>query len=290
MFIIKISAGLANKMFQYAFYKSVANKGIIAYTDSISFLPKWEFENVGLSNIFPNIKLNEADPLLIKKLAIDTERDIVSKFKRKLKFIKESHYFEPKFSYNPFLYELAGDYYFDGFWQTEKYFKNIDAEIRHDFEFTAFTDPRNIEISKKLNNKSSVSIHIRKGADYQKKSVIGTCDVNYYKQAIDYIKKNVDNPIFFVFSDNHQWVKKNLTDFDYIPIDWNPTSGLANYLDMQLMASCSHNIIANSSYSWWGAWLNPNKNKIVIGPKKWFNLDQLQYDYADVIPDNWVRL
>jgi len=289
MLIVKIYAGLANQMFQYALYKSLLSSNKTALTDTNSFLPKWEFEKVSLEDIFPNVKINNAEPYLIEKIA-DNKKDILNKLKRKLNFYKSSFYKEPKYSYNPAVFDLDGDYYLQGFWQTEKYFKKIEDEIRNDFQFPPFENPENIRISEILKSEDSVSVHIRKGADYQKKSTVGTCNINYYKKAVDYMRMNIKNPKFYIFSDNHQWVKNNLTDFDYTVIDWNPSSGPQNYLDMQLMATCRHNIIANSSYSWWGAWLNNNDDKIVIGPDKWFTLDGPDYDSSTILPDNWVKI
>ena len=109
-------------------------------------------------------------------------------------------------------------------------------------------------------------------------------------QAINTINSQIENPKFYIFSDNFEWCKENLSFCDPVYVDWNPTSGPINYLDMQLMSNCKHNIIANSSYSWWGAWLNNNPNKIVIGPKKWFNSSSEKFDSTDIIPENWIKI
>jgi hypothetical protein len=289
MLIVKIYAGLANQMFQFALYKSLLDKGAPAFTDTNSFLPKWEFEKVSLENVFENVKLNNADPLIIKRLH-DNEKDVLSKIKRKLHIYKDSFFVEPKFSYNDFIFHLQGDYYLQGFWQSEQYFKNIESQIRHDFQFKAFANSKNVEVSEKMKRSNSVAVHIRKGADYKKQSTAGTCDINYYKAAVDHMKKNIPDAKFYVFSDNHAWVKENLNDFDFEAIDWNPTSGKENYLDMQLMSCCKNNIIANSSYSWWGAWLNNNSSKIVIGPNKWFSQEGPDFDSTTILPNGWIGL
>lgn len=289
MIIVKIYAGLANQMFQYALYKALLAADKDAYTDTASFFPKWDFEKVGLADVFPNIQLHQADAEFVARLN-DSSTDLLSKARRKLNIYKGSFIREPKFTYNDFVFHLQRPSYLKGFWQTEKYFKNIEGQIRNDFAFPAFEDDRNKQIVEKMQNTNSVSVHIRKGADYKKKSTIDTCGIDYYRKAIEYIRKHVEEPKFYVFSDNHQWVRENLTGFKFESIDWNPTAGLQNYLDMQLMSSCKHNVIANSSYSWWGAWLNTNNKKVVVGPEKWFSQGGPDFDSSDLIPESWVKL
>ena len=155
--------------------------------------------------------------------------------------------------------------------------------------FDAFTEKENIETSEKMQSENSVAIHIRKGKDYmQQVLTAGTCPKEYYVQAIEYIRENVENPVFYIFTDNPEWVKENLGFIDYTLVNWNPVSGEKNYRDIQLMSCCKHNIIANSSFSWWGAWLNATPNKIVIGPKIWFNPEGKIKVVDDIICDKWI--
>ena len=296
MFIVKIWAGFANQMFQYAFYKSLLSNGKIALVDNNSFIPKWDFENVNLKEIFPNIELNIADPLLIEMFN-SRKVDAFSKIKRRLlKAINQSeetpqHYIkEPKFTYNSFIYYLEGDYYLEGFWQTEKYFQNIKDKIRKDFLFKPFSDKKNIEFEKVIRETNAVAIHVRKGADYKKSITSGTCGIEYYKAAIKFVMEKINNPNFIIFSDNITWCKENLSFCEPTFVDWNPHSGYGNHFDMQLMSLCKHNIIANSSYSWWGAWLNNNPDKIIIAPKTWFNKKYCSYDTRDLVPNTWIKL
>jgi len=288
MIIVKIYAGLGNQMFQYALYKSLLSCQKEIYTDSTSFIPNHEHEKVNITDIFPNVKLDPAVPTIVNKFVFKVK--IINKICRKLNIYKEGYFKEPRFTYNDEVFKLRGEHYLEGFWQTEKYFSNIAAEIRAAFLFPPYSSQINIDMDKTLKFGNSVAIHVRKAAGYYENSRDKTCDVNYYKRAVEYIKQHVQNPEFYVFSDNHEWVKENLTDFEYKVIDWNPSAGPENYLDMQLMASCKHNIIANSSYSWWGAWLNNNKDKIVIGPEKWFSQDGPDFDSSTIIADSWVKL
>ena len=288
MIIVKIYGGLANQMFQYALYKSLLFKSKEAYTDTISFVPTWGFDDVRLSETFPNLKINNADIDIIKKFSID--RSLLNRVRKLLRIHKKTHYFEPTYHYNPAVFDLKANYYIEGYWQTEKYFNDIKNEIRKDFMFRNFDDKRNIDLLHKLQNEESVCIHVRKGPDYKKSITAGACEIDYYNRAIDLIKEKIGSPSFYVFTDNKEWVKDMFKNFKYTLIDWNPVSGPLNYLDMQLMSNCKHNIIANSSYSWWGAWLNQNPDKIVIGPKIWFAKKNIHFDSSDILPKNWIAL
>jgi hypothetical protein len=289
MIIVKMVGGLANKMFQYALYKRFVEDGKDVYVDIESFVPKWDFERIELPQIFSQINFKIADINYIKRLA--GEQDLVSKVRRKIKFLNKSTYLrESGFKYHPNLFSIHGDCYLEGCWQTEKYFIKIREKLLCDFKFKEFDDERNKQLANSLNQEESVAIHVRKGADYNKKDTKGTCKRTYYQDAVEYIKLNIINPKFYVFTDNKEWVKENIHNIEYNLIDWNPTSGPKNFVDMQLMSKCKHNIIANSSYSWWGAWLNNNPQKIVVGPRQWFNSKVTKYDASDIMPDNWIKL
>jgi hypothetical protein len=137
---------------------------------------------------------------------------------------------------------------------------------------------------------SAVSIHVRRGdyvSDAGTNRFHGTCSVDYYHDAVDRISGFAPASHFFVFSDGIDWAKENLRLRQPVTyVDFN--DGEKNYEDLRLMSLCKHHIIANSSFSWWGAWLNPNPDKIVIAPKKWFNDPSINTD--DLIPNSWLRL
>ncbi len=289
MLVVRLVGGLANKMFQYALYKSLLNAGMDVYIDNFSWKPKWDFEHINLEKVFTNVEFRVIDIENNRKLG--GGQDLFSKLRRKVHLFANKHYIKNiDFKYNPSLFDLKGNYYLEGLWQTEKYFINIKNKIMHDFMFAEFTNKNNLSLAIKLDSEQSIAIHVRKGTDYIRQNTFGTCSLNYYQKAIKYMNQNVLNPIYYVFTDNQQWVDENFKEFQYKVIDWNPISGPDNYLDMQLMSVCKHNIIANSSYSWWAAWLNRNPNKIVIGPKKWFNTEYQKLDTSDLLPDDWIKL
>lgn len=145
---------------------------------------------------------------------------------------------------------------------------------------------------KKIINSNSISLHVRRG-DYENNSSAkrlhgGICTLNYYKQAIELVASRIKNPVFFIFSNDLKWARENLELEKYKQVLVNLNKGNNSYKDMYLMSKCKHNIIANSSFSWWGAWLNANPKKIVICPKRWYNNKRL--DSKDIVPESWIRI
>jgi hypothetical protein len=184
---------------------------------------------------------------------------------------------------------LPDNSYLSGLWQTEKYFKDCEEIIRTEFTFKQPLNKKNSELSETIRRKNSVSIHIRRG-DYiynsEEYKIHGLCSIDYYKKAVECIANKAGELTLFIFSDDIEWVKNNLKfDFPIIFVDNNVDD---IHEDLRLMSLCKHNIIANSTFSWWGAWLNNNKEKIVIAPKKWFN--EFEADTKDIYPDSWMRI
>lgn len=177
-----------------------------------------------------------------------------------------------------------------GYFQNENYFKEYSEQIRVDFSFNKTLDAQNQEVESGIGESNSVSMHIRR-ADYANaNSNLPILDMSYYDRAIKYINREVENPVYYIFSDDMDWVKHNLKDKDIQMkfVDWNSES--SSYIDMRLISKCKHNIIANSSFSWWGAWLNNNPNKLVIAPDIWYKSDILGGHPDGFIPEGWVIL
>jgi hypothetical protein len=176
-----------------------------------------------------------------------------------------------------------------GYWQSARYFDNYDSQIRKDFTFRLPLEGRNAELAIDMAGSQSISLHIRRG-DYIKhkptSKIMHVCSLDYYRDAVRWVSSKVVAPVFFVFSDDMEWVRRHI-DFlpNFVLVDINREAD--SFRDMQLMSFCKHHIIANSSFSWWGAWLNSNVKKIVIAPQKWFcnGLDD-----SDLIPSQWIRL
>lgn len=291
MKIVQISSGLGNQMFQYALYRKLLTMEDDVYIDAITSYELFKNQHNGyeLEKIF-NINPKHANIRYIKQLS-DTNSRLFARIRRKSFGVKRTMYIESKeFKYDEDLFRNK-DLYIKGYWQNLNYFKGIANELKEDFIFYKELDPKNQRLAQDIFSGNSVSIHIRRGDYYKNKSYEkkfgNVATLSYYQQAIDLIKSKIENPQFYVFSDDMDWVKENLDLGEGTTyVDYNKKED--SYKDMQLMSICKHNIIANSTFSWWGAFLNVNPNKIVIAPKKWINIDWL--DEVEIFPDDWILL
>lgn len=290
MNIVRINCGLGNQMFQYAFYRMLKQIDKDTKMDISEFKYRKHHNGYELEDIFnitPSYATKkECDQLadVSKRLWDEIRRDLFKITKKTTgNLINESDY--GSYFHSSFLQKK--NTYFIGYWQTWKYFHPISDIIREEFSFKKELDKENLVFKEKIRNTNSVSIHIRRG-DYIKKSRLDNfgsiCTLDYYKQAIEQIYSTAKDPHFFIFSDDIEWAKENikLPNTNYININ----KGKDSYKDMQLISLCKHNIIANSSFSWWGAWLNSNSEKIVLTPDIWFR----DVDMPDIIPNDWIKL
>jgi hypothetical protein len=186
------------------------------------------------------------------------------------------------------IFKYTGNVYLHGFWQSEKYFKNIEGIIRSEFSLKDSLSQKTLEVSKKITTKqNTVSLHIRRGdyvTDIKTHNFLGLCSPDYYKKCVSHLGDALGNLNIFVFSDDPVWARENLI-FDH-HLDFVDHNDIKHaYEDMYLMSLCEHNIIANSSFSWWGAWLNNNKNKKVFAPRKW--IVNTNHTDLDVVPEDW---
>ncbi len=294
MLVMNIKGGLGNQLFQYAAGRALAlrrdddKKGI----NSIKLDITGYGENNGIDTIRHyalspfNINAEIASADEIKKLKYPLGR--ISKV---LRFIKIKILRQFNTGFNSSIYNSKKPLYLDGFFQTEKYFIDKEDEIRKDLTLKDPLSPRAVEILAKINScPNSISLHIRRGdyvSDKNTNQNHGTCDMDYYKKAIEYINSKIGNDMqVFIFSDDIEWAKENLK-FDY-PTIFVSSPEIPDYEELILMSKCKHNIIANSSFSWWGAWLNQNHDKIVIAPKKWVLKNE--NNFKDIIPEKWHKI
>lgn len=292
MIIAHIIGGLGNQMFQYATARAVAESMGETLLLDVSGFSNYQLHNgYELSRIFSGRKKLATKVDLKKVLGWQSSHLIQSLLMRsQLSWLRSKEFIvEPHFQYWGGIKSISNNAYLTGYWQSEKYFKSIEPLIRQDFIFKHPMSAENIKVANEIKNSNSVSIHIRRG-DYINNTVTlathGLCSLDYYNASIKHISEKVEQPEFFIFSDDIAWVKDNLKiDFPIHYVEHN--YGSESYNDMRLMCLCKHNIIANSSFSWWGAWLNQNSNKIVIAPKRWFNKAN---DTKDLIPAEWIML
>jgi hypothetical protein len=191
--------------------------------------------------------------------------------------------------FDPGIFYKQGDILLWGRWEDEKYFADIAIDIRSAFTFRDPFVGEAVTISDDIRSSNSVSVHVRRGDFAALKNVMqlmGETDLSYYERATNYIASHVDKPKFFVFSDDIDWCKKNLAlpfPTVYVPAS---AEGPKAAFHLRLMSLCKHDIIANSTFSWWSAWLNANPEKIVVAPKKWYaNLIS-----GDIVPKQWIRI
>jgi len=180
------------------------------------------------------------------------------------------------------------DAYLMGYWQSERYFKPAESIIRQDLTLKEPQGEKYQDLLDRITLSNSVSVHIRRGDYLLEKNLrlFHPCTSDYYLKAEALISEKVSSPELFIFSDDIEWVKQNIP-FRF-PATFVSDGSLADYQELMLMSACKHNIIANSTFSWWGAWLNNNPQKIVITPKKWF-IDPAT-DEKDLIPPTWVKI
>lgn len=292
MVVSKIIGGLGNQMFQYAAARSLALKrGTPLYLDIAAFTAYGLHQGFELKRIF-DCNAEIATAYDMKKVLgwQSTSFALRTLIRPSLAMFRcKSFVVEPHFQYWAGLNDIASESYLVGYWQSEKYFSEVAAQIRRDFTFRIPMNELNAETAKQISAVNAVSLHVRRG-DYANNpnttATHGLCSLEYYRDAILYISKQVSHPYFFVFSDDIAWVKDNLNlgfPCQYV----NHNHGAESYNDMRLMSMCKHHIIANSSFSWWGAWLNSSADKIVVAPQRWFANET---DTQDLIPQSWERL
>ena len=285
-----MACGLANRMFQYAYYLSLKEKGYDAKVDFYK-AAALAHENVLWNEIFPHAKIEQVS--IFKVFILGGGANMVSRFRRKYlpsstNVITMSTAFDTDLHIN----DDKKDKYIIGVFQNAGIVESVSKKVKQSFSFSPFTDKRNIFLEKEMQGCESVAIHVRKGDDYlQRIWYQNTCPVEYYRNAVAEMKSRIKYPRFYVFTDNTDWVRKYFTEFDYKLVEGNPVYGWGSHFDMQLMSRCKHNIISNSTYSWWGAYLNANKNKIVICPNIWFNPDSCEeYKSGKLLCNRWIAL
>lgn len=286
--------GLGNQMFQYAAGKAVARRCGTELMVDLSFLEQLNSEAYTKRNYELHVlkcTAGIADNKSIRNFEKWEEAGVNKTLSRVFPFLKSHKIFrEPHFQYTSSIETLKDNTLLIGYWQSEKYFKTIANEIRNDFELSSTLEGENKKIAHQIQQSIAVSIHIRRG-DYVTNAAAAkhhpVCSMEYYQKAISHIQSKISNPVFFIFSDDETWTRENIKIEDsHFFIHHN--SGEKSCFDLKLMSLCKHNIIANSSFSWWGAWLNQYPDKICIRPSKWFNDPAI--DTRDLCPDNWIAL
>lgn len=288
MLIIKLMGGLGNQMFQYAFYLKMQQLGKQVKIDISGFENEksGEKRRIGLYE-FQNVNL-ETCTLKERSKFVDDNTSFVSRILRKLRGTNNKIWREI-IPYDEAIFDVD-NYYMLGYWNCEKYYENMMPELRNVFQFPEKSGEKNEKIIKEMEETNSVSLHIRRGDYLEPKHAqrFGCiCTEEYYEKAIGYIKEHVNNPQFYIFSDEKNYIKQKYNGKEYHIIDWNTEESNAIF-DLMLMSKCKHNICANSTFSKWAAMLNDNPDKIRINPMKQTADDIIQWEDRKRLWKNWI--
>lgn len=277
MIVVKLKGGLGNQMFQYAAGRALAIRtGTELLLDTGVFTDSYDRE-YGLDKF--RIKARVAKELELAPWPKWQRKpcELLQRAGIQMRWYRELHLgFDPKWPL------LGDDTYIEGYFQSEKYFSDIKNVLVEDFNLSASISSKNLELSERIIRSESVMLHVRRG-DYVSSPKAaekhGACGLEYYSRAVELIKSSVVNPKFFVFSDDLDWAKSNLSlTNDPVFVDGNQSNP---EVDIHLMALGKHYVIANSSFSWWGAWLSRSEKNVVIAPSPWFaetsSVDQAIY-------------
>ena len=297
MVIVRLIGGLANQMFPYAAGRSLAHRlntelklditGFAVYRQKVNLAPR----SYGLGAF--SIRESFATTEEIEALKTGRQSLLNRLGKKFLKLsspLPATYLKEKQFEFDPEILQLTGDVYLDGNWNSYKYFEDIEENIRTDFTFRHSQTGKNLDMCRMIAATESVSLHIRRGdflSNPKVNALYGTCDLDYYLRCVEDLAKRVEEPHFFIFSDEPEWVRGNLhLPFAMTVIDHNGPDQA--HEDMRLMSQCRHHILANSGFSWWGAWLDRRQDKLVYVPREWFRSGR--YDTGTLLPPSWLRM
>lgn len=288
MIIVRLTGGLGNQLFQYAAALRLAHAtGSSLKLDILSYR-RDPLRSYALDAFRISAAMAETREIALfqgrEKMRSGTHslyRRIPLQFRRWQWVRQSSLYFHPE------ILDLEGDVYLDGSWQSQKYFEDAAGLIRTEFTLKDKIACRTETISREILSTNAVSMHIRRG-DYIEnpvtRSIHDVCSLDYYERSLSLLTAMEPNPHIFVFSDDKEWVHQNVR-FPYPISVVDHNSPVQAHDDLRLMSLCRYHVIANSSFSWWGAWLSPYPDKKVFAPGRWFNAEG--YDISDFVPADW---
>jgi hypothetical protein len=289
MIVTKLTGGLGNQLFQYALGRKLALKHNTELKLDNTVFETYKLHNYGLDNF------NVVGNLASKKdrSQYENESNIAKNFLRGIrqKINPFSIVEEQTLAFREGILKSPDNCFLSGYWQSEQYFSDIRDELLNDLSIKSSLTLQTKEVEQVINKTSTtVSLHIRRGDfvnNEETRDFHGLCSMDYYYEAIKVLEEKIGKGHYFIFSDDPVWAKNNLDIKENVTLV-NHNDASTNYEDMYLMSQCDHHIIANSSFSWWGAWLDPKDNKIVIAPKKWLNSKDV--DTSTVKPTSWIEV
>lgn len=287
--IIKLHGGLGNQLFQYALGKSIALNNKVAVKFDTSWFPTQEKRKYELDHFRVTPVFAERDEVVALK-KYRRNNGITGRIQELLHVDRSRYIIERGLRFHPDILQTQPPAYLDGYWQSEKYFKDIASIVRSEFQVVSLPNGENKTMLSAIQEQNSIAVHVRRGdyvQDPRANTFHGTPSILYYEQAARFVMQKIVQSVFYVFSDDLSWVRDNIRfPAQTVYVGQNNTE--TGFEDLRLMSSCKHHIIANSTFSWWGAWLGEHEGQIVIAPKTWFN-DPTQ-DSRDLVPKRWIRM
>lgn len=292
MVIIRLLGGLGNQLFQFALGRYLALRKRVPLMVDLAWFEKQDLRKFELDKFNLKFEIASDNEVYSTRYLINNRllRKVFTIIQGHLPYYRRRYIKEQQFGiYDSNILLCPRNCYLSGYWQSEKYFAEISSLLRQEFTPKFMLSAVYKYWQQRVSEDNSVSIHIRRG-DYVNNSrtndVHGVCSLEYYLRAIKLMHSKVQAPTFFVFSDDLDWAKRNLSNcanLEYVKVD----SANRDQEELLLMSACSHHIIANSSYSWWGAWLGEKEKSIVIAPDRWFSTKPFP---QDTIPNRWIKL
>ena len=291
MIIIRLKGGMGNQMFQYALGRNLAARLDCPMKLDLSALldrSKKDFVHRDYDlHIFNTEENFLVAPGLLRSL-YKVKSAKVTRWTKKQVIGARKHWIEPHFHVVPEVLEQPScDTVYEGWWQSAQYFTGVADQIRQDFTFKKTLLPAAAPILNQIERTNSICLNVRR-TDFLKVDTLNTTNKAYFLMAVDYLAERIENPNFFIFSDDMAWCEQNLQlghDTVFVPHSLKGEK-FGNY--HRLMRACKHFIIPNSSFAWWAVWLNEHPDKMVIAPKNWFNDPNI--DTSDLVPADWIRL
>jgi hypothetical protein len=284
MIIARLQGGLGNQLFQYAAAKALATRLNRSFKlDAITSLKGDKLRQIALHQLEAGFELatkSEIRKFVFFPTLYRHKPALFSKIGRRI-------YRERSFSFDQKFLRLRNPIFLDGFWQSPRYFEDIESIIRDDFQVRPELIKKVVQKGNELSAAPSIAVHVRRGDFLNPKIAAyhGVLEPGYYEKAIELVKQKIPNATVHFFSDDIEWVKENIPAAASTEFVSSPNRSAIE--DFYLMTRCQHHIIANSSFSWWTAWLNDKPGKIVVAPKSWFAVD---LDTKDLIPRDWIQI
>lgn len=298
MIIVRLRGGLGNQLFQYSAGKALAELHGTELALDLYTYTRHPYRKFELSRF----KVNAREATRREVHRFTGKNAIVRYLNKRENFFRCPGVFaQPHYHFFEDFFSLPGDLYLSGYWQSEKYFSSIASLIQKQITPIENLDEVNVKWQDRMRSENSVSVHVRRG-DYSSStaysSFFGVLPKEYYEKAFAKIGSEVNSPLFYFFSDDPDWCRQTFSGMKAEFINHNQDENA--FKDLLLMSSCRHNIIANSTFSWWGAWLNNYPGKRVIAPHQWFRSNYLArkepvypsryYNTKDLIPASWIKL